>query len=95
MGSKAKGQTGSLAINRDRSTFVQNSDINGEWLILRGLCTERVSGNTYYKCDNADSSLEDIIKTDKYGNILIYDPEYKNKNPVYYKYPNIIVPKTK
>lgn len=62
-------------------------------IILYVFGLDVVSGNTYYKCDNADSSLEDIIKTDKYGNILIYDPEYKNKNPVYYKYPNIIVPK--
>lgn len=50
------------------------------------------SGNTNYKCDNIDSSIEDI-KTDQYGNILIYDPEYNKKiDPVYYKYPNIIVP---
>lgn len=39
-GSEIEGQTGSLAINRDQSTFVQKSDMNGEWLILRGVCTE-------------------------------------------------------
>jgi hypothetical protein len=32
------------------------------------------------------------ITTDKYGNIIIYDPNYNNlKPPLYYKYPNLIV----
>jgi hypothetical protein len=32
------------------------------------------------------------ITTDKYGNIVIYDPNYMNlKPPLYYKYPNLIV----
>lgn len=61
-------------------------------IILYVFGLDIASGNTDYKCDNIDSSIEDI-KTDKYGNILIYDPEYNKKvGPVYYKYPNIIVP---
>lgn len=33
------------------------------------------------------------IMVDNLGNIIIYDPEYNyNKNPVYYRQPNIIVP---
>lgn len=61
-------------------------------IILYVFGLDIASGNTDYKCDNIDSSVEDI-KTDKYGNILIYDPEYNKKvGPVYYKYPNIIVP---
>ena len=39
-GSEIKGQTGSLMINRNQSTFVQKSDVNGEWLTLRGVCEE-------------------------------------------------------
>jgi hypothetical protein len=31
--------------------------------------------------------------TDQYGNILIYDPEYNpNTSPIFYNYPNIIIP---
>ena len=38
------------------------------------------------------SNLEGVT-TDAYGNIIIYDPEYKPlQRPVYYKSPNIIVP---
>ena len=39
-GSEIKGQTGSLVVNRDQSTFIQKSDVNGEWLTLRGVCEE-------------------------------------------------------
>jgi len=39
-GSEIKGQTGSLLVNRDQSTFIQKSDVNGEWLTLRGPCDE-------------------------------------------------------
>jgi hypothetical protein len=39
-GSENKGQTGSLKINRNQCTFVQKSDVNGEWLTLRGVCEE-------------------------------------------------------
>ena len=39
-GSEIKGQTGSLVINRRQDTFVQKSDVNGEWLVLRGTSEE-------------------------------------------------------
>ena len=39
-GSEIKEQTGSLMINRNQCTFVQKSDVNGEWLTLRGICEE-------------------------------------------------------
>ena len=40
-GSEIKGQAGSLMINRNQCTFIQNSDVNGEWLTLRGVCVEK------------------------------------------------------
>ena len=40
-GSEIEGQTGSLLINRNQSTFVQKSDVNGEWLTLKGTCEEK------------------------------------------------------
>ena len=40
-GSEIEGQTGSLMINRNQCTFVQKSDVNGEWLTLRGVCVEK------------------------------------------------------
>ena len=42
-GSEIKGQTGSLVINRRQGTFVQKSDVNGEWLTLKGTCEEIAS----------------------------------------------------
>lgn len=42
-GSEIKGQTGSLVVNRDKSTFIQKSDVNGEWLTLKGTCHEIAS----------------------------------------------------
>ena len=42
-GSAIKGQTGSLLINRGQGTFVQKSDVNGEWLTLKGTCEEMAS----------------------------------------------------
>ena len=39
-GSEIKGQTGSIMIDRNQCTFVQKSDVNGEWLTLRGICEE-------------------------------------------------------
>lgn len=50
------------------------------------------SGKLDYKCEN-DNNYKKNISFDKFGNIIIYDPEYNsNKNPVYYQSPNIIVP---
>jgi len=42
-GSEIKGQIGSLLINRGQGTFVQKSDVNGEWLTLKGTCEEIAS----------------------------------------------------
>ena len=39
-GSEIKGQTGSLLIDRNKATFIQKSDINGEWLVLEGTSEE-------------------------------------------------------
>ena len=39
-GSEIKGQTGSLVINRRQGSFVQKSDVNGEWLVLEGTSAE-------------------------------------------------------
>ena len=39
-GSEIKGQTGSLVVNRNQFTFLQKSDVKGEWLTLRGVCEE-------------------------------------------------------
>ena len=38
-GSEIKGQTGSLVINRRQGIFLQKSDVNGEWLTLKGTCS--------------------------------------------------------
>lgn len=41
----------------------------------------------------SEETLPKIVKTDIHGNLIIYDPEYNEQvAPVYYKYPNIIVP---
>ena len=42
-GSEIKGQTGSLLIDRNKATFIQKSDVNGEWLTLQGTCEEIAS----------------------------------------------------
>ena len=39
-GSEINGQTGSLLIDRNQSKFTQKSDVNGEWLTLKGTCEE-------------------------------------------------------
>jgi hypothetical protein len=50
------------------------------------------TGKLDYKSNNCNLNNKDI-SYDKFGNIIIYDPEYNsNKNPVYYSSPNIIVP---
>jgi predicted membrane protein len=44
--------------------------------------------------DNVEPKKKNNIRTDSNGNIIIYDPYYNpNTDPVYYKSPNIIVPK--
>ena len=39
-GSEIEGQTGSLVINRNQCTFVQKSEVNGEWLVFKGTWEE-------------------------------------------------------
>jgi len=64
---------------------------------------DAASGNLDYTCKDKDgttttSSSEEVVypegvSTDNYGNIIIYDPEYNSAvAPVYYKFPNIIIP---
>jgi hypothetical protein len=44
--------------------------------------------------DKDEPKKKNNIRTDSNGNIIIYDPYYNpNTDPVYYKSPNIIVPK--
>jgi hypothetical protein len=52
------------------------------------------TGSLNYNChDNNIRDCGNNVNIDKLGNIIIYDPEYNsNKNPVYYRTPNIIVP---
>jgi predicted membrane protein len=57
------------------------------------------TGKINYTCKSAGEDDVVPIKknnmhTDSHGNIIIYDPYYNpNTDPVYYKSPNIIVPK--
>lgn len=40
-----------------------------------------------------EETLPKTVKMDINGNLIIYDPEYNEQiSPVYYKYPNIVVP---
>jgi hypothetical protein len=48
------------------------------------------TGTVNYKCKD---SKDNNIHIDKEGNVKIYDPYYDSKHkPVYFKYPNVIVP---
>lgn len=48
------------------------------------------TGTVNYRCKD---SKDNNIHIDKQGNVNIYDPYYDSKNhPVYFKYPNVIVP---
>lgn len=55
--------------------------------------------NSYYPCKNASKYLLEPdrttnVRTDSHGNIIIFNPYFKASNtPVYYKSPNIIIPK--
>lgn len=47
------------------------------------------------KLQTQTNELPNNVKLDTTGNIIIYDPYYDSKiNPVYYRSPNIIVPKS-
>ena len=56
---------------------------------------DAATGKLNTTCSSTESSSTSYkdIKYDAAGNIIIYDPEYNSaKNPVYYQYPNIIIP---
>jgi len=64
---------------------------------------DAASGSFDYTCKSQNSTsttsttsttkYPEGVTTDKYGNIIIYDPEYDPAlHPVYYQSPNIIVP---
>jgi len=77
--------------------FILMSVIVSLLLYFFGLNTS--TGKINYSCKPVGENEENPkkhsnITTDSQGNILIYDPYYNaNINPVYYKSPNIIVPK--
>lgn len=81
--------------------FILMSVIVTLLLYFFGLST--TTGKINYTCkpageQNVDNIIEPVkrnnIRTDSQGNIIIYDPYYNpNTDPVYYKSPNIIVPK--
>lgn len=46
------------------------------------------TGNIDFSCDNVKG-----VKKDELGNIIVFNPRYNpSLNPVYYSYPNVIVP---
>ena len=60
-------------------------------MILYIFGLDAATGMAKYKCKD---SKYNTINIDKQGNINIYDPYYNSKHdPVYFKYPNIVVPK--
>jgi hypothetical protein len=50
---------------------------------------------TFNTCSSTTETKEvSNVTVDSTGNIIVYDPNYDaNQRPVYYRYPNIIVPK--
>ena len=57
-------------------------------LYLFGL--NATTGNIDYSCNNNNIKG---VKKDNLGNVVVYNPYYNaNTNPVYYSYPNVIVP---
>ena len=66
--------------------FILMTVIVSTLLYIFGL--DASTGKINYKYKNSNTNTVDNL-----GNIIIYDPEYNPKtHPVYYKYPNIIVP---
>lgn len=68
--------------------FVMMTVITSVLLYIFGL--NAATGTFYNKNTN---NVKQNVYTDTDGNIIIYDPYYDAKNkPVYYNYPNVIVP---
>jgi hypothetical protein len=71
--------------------FILMSVIVSMLLYVFGL--DVATGKMNYNCHDNKVDCGNNISIDALGNIIIYDPEYNsNKNPVYYKSPNIIIP---
>lgn len=62
-------------------------------VLLYVLGLDAATGTINYKYKDSQRGYNNLVKSDRLGNILIYDPEYDiKKDAVYYKNPNIIVP---
>jgi hypothetical protein len=62
-------------------------------IILYVFGLNATTGSLNYNCLNLNTKLNESITIDASGNIIIYSPNYNQmNNPVYYIYPNIIVP---
>ena len=49
---------------------------------------------TFNTCSSTETKEVNNVTVDSTGNIIVYDPNYDAvQRPVYYRYPNIIVPK--
>lgn len=49
---------------------------------------------TFNTCSSTETKEVSNVTVDSTGNIIVYDPNYDAiQHPVYYRYPNIIVPK--
>jgi flagellar basal body rod protein FlgC len=49
---------------------------------------------TFNTCSSTKTKEVSNVTVDSTGNIIVYDPNYDAvQHPVYYQYPNIIVPK--
>lgn len=66
-------------------------------MLLYAFGLDVATGTINSNCSaNNNDKLDDIVKIDSLGNVIIYDPEYNSStNPVYYQSPNIIVPNPK
>ena len=50
---------------------------------------------TFNTCSSTETKEVNNVTVDSTGNIIVYDPNYDAvQRPVYYRYPNIIVPKS-
>jgi hypothetical protein len=71
--------------------FILMTVIVSMLLYVFGLDTS--TGTLNYNKNSTSNENSDNINVDVNGNIIIYDPTYNPKlNPIYYRYPNIIIP---